>query len=154
MGGPGHQGLGSNGGPTYAGGYSRMGMGGPAMGGSSYRGNTYSLDPSPVGSHSVSSASSLSGGPVEGLVGDQHMVDEEDSKMIDDTYQYYPHPIYESIPSKLEASGLPPPERRVKEEYQGPASIASNWSVGGCGRFQGIQSSRGLYPDMHTHVGY
>jgi meiosis-specific transcription factor NDT80 len=154
MGGPGHQGLGSNGGPTYAGGYSRLGMGGPAMGGSSYRGNTYSLDPSPVGSHSVSSASSLSGGPVEGLVGDQHMVDEEDSKMIDDTYQYYPHPIYESIPSKLEASGLPPPERRVKEEYQGPASIASNWSVGGCGRFQGIQSSRGLYPDMHTHVGY
>jgi hypothetical protein len=36
------------------------------LGGSMYRGNTYSLDPSPVGSYSVSSASSLSGGPVEG----------------------------------------------------------------------------------------
>jgi hypothetical protein len=36
--------------------------------------NTYSLDPSPVRGRSVGSASSLSGGPVEGLVGDQHMV--------------------------------------------------------------------------------
>lgn len=155
MGGPGHQGLGSNGGPTYGGGYSRIGLSGPgAMGGGGYRGNTYSLDPSPVGSHSVSSASSLSGGPVEGLVGDQHMVDEEDTKMMDDGYQYYPHTIYEGMPHKMETAALPLPERKIKEEYPGPASIASNWSVGGCGRFQGMETSRGFYPDVQAHVGY
>jgi hypothetical protein len=52
---------------------SMLGNGATKTGGNMYRGNTYSLDPSPVGSHSVSSASSLSGGPVEGIFGDQHM---------------------------------------------------------------------------------
>lgn len=157
MGGPGAHGLGSNGGPTYGGGY-RMGLNGPsAMGGScgsSYRGATYSLDPSPVQSHSVSSASSLSGGPVEGMV-DQHMVD-EDSKVVQthDTYQYYPSTLYEGMPAKMETSVLPLPERRIKEEYPGTTSLQSGWSVGGCGRYQGVESSRGFYPDVHAHVGY
>ncbi|KAF2013020.1 p53-like transcription factor [Aaosphaeria arxii CBS 175.79] len=162
IGGPGYPGLGANGsgyGPPYKNGLS--GGGNSAMGGGMYRGNTYSLDPSPVashvGSHSVSSASSLSGGPVDGLVGDHHMHEEEDTKMMESqqSYQYYPSTIYENTPMKMDTTGLPLPERRIKEEYPGPAALASGWSVGSCGRFQGMETSRGYYPpDVHAHVGY
>ena len=154
FGGPGHNGLGSRGGATYSYGNGISGGGSTAMGGSMYRGNTYSLDPSPVGSHSVSSASSISGGPIEGLVGDQHMVDDDDAKMMDSSrdYQYYPTALYEGLPSKPEST-LPLPERRVvKEEFPGPAAIAAGWQVGGCGRYQGMESSRGYYPDVHAHA--
>ncbi|KAF2259888.1 p53-like transcription factor [Lojkania enalia] len=157
---PGHPGLGSNNGPLgHRGGYSNglSGSGGTGMGGSMYRGTTYSLDPSPVGSHSVSSASSLSGGPVEGIVGDQHMVEEEESKLMDgpEGYQYFPAPLYDSISSKVEGHGLPHPERRIiKEEFPGPAAIASGWQVGACGRFQGMETSRGYYPDVQAHAGF
>lgn len=158
FGGPSHNGLNSRG----SGGYSSYGnglSGGSAagMGNSLFRGHAYSLDPSPMGSHSVSSASSMSGGPVEGLVGDQHMVDDGDSKMIDSNndYQYYPAGIYDNMPPKSEAI-LPLPERRpVKEEYPGPSAVASGWQLGGCGRYQGIESSRGFYPsDVHAHAGF
>lgn len=148
----GHNGLGSRGGASYSYTNGISGGGSAAMGGSMYRGNTYSLDPSPVGSHSVSSASSLSGGPVEGLVGDQHMVDDDDTKMMDAgrEYNYYPAPLYDGIP-KAEGT-LPLPERRiVKEEFPGPSS---SWQVGGCRQFQGMESSRGYYPDVHAHAGY
>jgi hypothetical protein len=30
----------------------------------------------------------------------------------------------------------------------------SNWQAGGCGRFQGMESSRGYYPDAQASVGY
>ena len=124
------------------------------MGGSIYRGTTYSLDPSPIGSHSVSTASSLSGGPVEGLVGDHHMMDGEDAKMLDANpdYQYYPAGMYDSLPHKAEVT-LPPPERRtVKEEYPGPAALATGWQIGGCGRYTGLETSRGSYPqDVHLY---
>ena len=161
-GGLGHPGIGSTGGQAFGRGYGN-GMTGSrpsGMGGSMYRtGNTYSLDPSPVGSHSVSSASSLSGGPVEGLVGDQHMADagEQDPKTINsyDGYQYFPSPIYESMPNKTDAPGLPLPDRRIKEEFPGPSALASGWQMRGCGRFQGIESSRGYYPtEMQAHTGY
>jgi meiosis-specific transcription factor NDT80 len=84
------------------------------------------------------------------------MVDNEDNKAMEapEGYQYYPHTIYESIPAKMETSGLPLPDRRIKEEYPGSAAIASGWSMGGCGRFQGMETSRGFYPDVHAHVGY
>ncbi|KAF1995276.1 p53-like transcription factor [Amniculicola lignicola CBS 123094] len=157
LGGGGHSSLGPNGGSAYGGGYSNglSSRGGSGLGGGMYRGNTYSLDPSPVGSHSVSSASSLSGGPPEGLVGDHQMVDDEDSKMMDEHngYQYYPAPIYENIPSKIEGTAQPLPERRIKEEYPGPAAITTGWQVGGCGRFQGMETSRGYYPDVHAYAG-
>jgi len=147
LGGGGHHGIGSNG-RSYSGyGNGMSSSGTTGMGSSMYRGgNNYSLDPSPVGSHSVSSASSLSGGPVEGLVGDQHMVDDDDTKMMDapHDYSYYPSSIYESVPPKLEST-LPLPERRIKDEYPTTA-----WQVGGCGRFQGMESSRGCYPNIHA----
>lgn len=156
-GGPGHNGLGSRGGASYTYSNGISGGGSTAMMGGGYRGNTYSLDPSPVGSHSVSSASSLSGGPVEGLVSDQHMVDDEDSKMMDvqRDYQYYPASLFDGLPAKAEGT-LPLPERRhVKEEFPGPAAIAAGWQVGGCGRYQGMETSRGYYPDVHVaHTGY
>lgn len=151
--GGGHHGLGSSGRASFGGyGTSLSGGGATGMGNSMYRGNTYSLDPSPVGSHSVSSASSLSGGPVEGLVGDQHMVDDEDSKMMDapQDYSYYPTPIYDSIPAKLEST-LPLPDRRIKNECSGHNG---GWQVGGCGRFQGMETSRGYYHDVQSHATY
>jgi meiosis-specific transcription factor NDT80 len=155
FGGSGQNGLSSRGGTSYSSyGNGLSGNGTTAMGGNMYRGNTYSLDPSPAGSHSVSSASSLSGGPVEGLVGDQHMVDEDDAKMMNAShdYQYYPSALYDGLPSKAEAT-LPLPERRaVKEEFPGPSSIATGWQIGGCGRFQGMETSRGYYPDVHSHT--
>lgn len=154
LGGAGHHGLGSNSSRVSYTGYGNglSGGGGSGMGSSMYRGNTYSLDPSPVGSNSVSSSSSLSGGPVEGLVGDQHMVDEEESKMMDapHDYSYYPAPIYDNIPPKLETT-LPLPDRRIKDEYSGPNG---GWQVGGCNRFQGMETSRGYYHDVHNHATY
>jgi meiosis-specific transcription factor NDT80 len=157
LGGSGHHSLGSNGRPSF-GGYSNglSGGSGTGMSGSLYRGNTYSLDPSPAGSHSVSSASSLSGGPVEGLNGEHHMVEGDDAKMSETPqgYGYYPAPLYENMANKGEHS-LPLPQHRVKEEYPGPGAVGSAWHNGSCGRFQGMESSRGYYPDVqHTHVGY
>lgn len=98
----------------------------------------------------------MSGGPAEGLVGDQHMVDDDDTKMINSShdYQYYPSTLYEALPAKAEGT-LPLPERRiVKEEYSGPTTIATGWQVGGCGRYTGMESSRGYYPDAHAHTTY
>jgi meiosis-specific transcription factor NDT80 len=54
----------------------------------------------------------------------------------------------------MESSGLPAPDRRIKEEYQGPPPVSSSWSMGSCGRFQGMETSRGYYPDVYAHVGY
>ncbi|KAJ4291691.1 hypothetical protein N0V90_009586 [Kalmusia sp. IMI 367209] len=157
--GSGPHGYGANGSSQYTATYRNglSGGGSAGMGSGMYRGsNTYSLDPSPMGSHSVSSASSLSGGPAE-LVGDHHMVDDEETKMIEshNDYQYYPAPIYEAMP-KVEGTVLPPPpDRRIKEEYSGSTTIGANWQVGGCGRFQGMESSRGYYPDVQAHAaGY
>lgn len=128
------------------------GAGSSGMGGGMYRGTAYSLDPSPMGSHSVSSASSLSGGPVETFVGDHHMADDDDSKMIQshNDYQYYPSTIFEAPQPKVESSIPPVLDRRIKEEYPGSAGIGTSWQVGGCGRFQGMETSRGYYPDVHA----
>jgi meiosis-specific transcription factor NDT80 len=68
-------------------------------------------------------------------------------------YSYFPAPLYESIPTKVDHP-LPLPQRVVKEEYPGPAALASGWHNGGCGRFQGMESSRGYYPGVHSHAGY
>ncbi|KAJ9669828.1 hypothetical protein H2201_000214 [Coniosporium apollinis] len=129
------------------------GLGG-SMGGGMYRGSQYSLDPSPMSSYSVSSASSVSGGAPDGLVNNDAMMDENESKAIEgfDGYQYYPSTLYEA--------GLPPgaktlgpafgEQTRVKTEYGGHVQLPPAWQVGGCGRFQGTETSRGYYPDLHT----
>ena len=151
LGGGGHHGLGSHSRTSYSGyGNGMSGSGTTGLGGSMYRGNTYSLDPSPVGSHSISSASSMSGGAIQGIVSDSQMVEDNDAKMMDapQDYSYYPASIYEgSMPTKMENTLPSPSERRVKEEYPG-----SGWQGGVCGRFQGMESSRGYYPDVQTHT--
>lgn len=156
--GAGPHGYGTNGTTQYTTSYrnSLSGGGSSGLGGGMYRGTTYSLDPSPMGSHSVSSASSLSGGPVESYVGDHHMAEDDDAKMIQshNDYQYYPAPIYEAVQPKIE--GPIPPISRIKEEYPGSAAIGGSWpTVGACGRFQGMESSRGYY-DVHAQhaAGY
>jgi meiosis-specific transcription factor NDT80 len=158
FGGSGQNGLSSHGRTSYSAfGNGLSGGGATGMGGGMYRGGTtYSLDPSPVGSHSVSSASSMSGGPSEGLVGDQHMVDEDDPKILggQHPYQYFPSALYEDLPPKVDGV-LPPLERRVvKEEYQRPSALATGWQVGGCGRYTGMESSHGYYPEVHASSGY
>jgi meiosis-specific transcription factor NDT80 len=84
------------------------------------------------------------------------MVDEDDTKMMGSSheYHYFPSALYGGLPSKAEGT-LPLPERRaVKEEFPGPSSITTGWQIGGCGRFTGMESSRGYYPDVHAHAGY
>ncbi|KAF3031944.1 hypothetical protein E8E12_003207 [Didymella heteroderae] len=155
LGGPGHHGLGSNGARAFGSYSNGLSNGFATIGGNLYRGATYSLDLSPIGSHSVSSASSLSGGPHEGLVGDQHMVDSDDTKMNDapQDYSYYPAPIYENTPAKIEHS-LPLPQRIVQEEYQGPAELADRWHLGGSGQFQSMGTSHGYYQGVYAPSGY
>lgn len=144
-----HHGYGASGATQYTSYRNSMSGGGSSgLGGGIYRGTTYSLDPSPMGSHSVSSASSLSGGPVESYVGDHQLADDENNKMIQshNDYQYYPTPIYESVQPKFESAI--PSVSRIKEEYPGSTAISGSWQVGGCGRFQGMETSRGFYPDV------
>ncbi|KAL5372261.1 hypothetical protein PMIN02_012651 [Paraphaeosphaeria minitans] len=154
-GGPGQgpHGYGTNG-TQYTTGYRNglAGGGSSGLGSGMYRGTTYSLDPSPLGSHSVSSASSLSGGPVENFVGEHHMAEDDDGKMIQshNDYQYYPAPIFEAIQPKVETSMPPSLDRRIKEEYPVSTGMGSAWQVGGCGRFQGMETSRGYYPEVHA----
>lgn len=80
------------------------GGGSAPLGGSVYRGNTYSLDPSATGSHTASSANSLGGSSDEALVGDQHVKDNDDSAtdIVDAQvdYQYYPSAVYDNMPSQ------------------------------------------------------
>jgi meiosis-specific transcription factor NDT80 len=124
----------------------------PTLGGAYRCGNQYSLDPSPVGSMSESSASSINSGPVDAFP--EHggpailssNADDEDGVPIDtfNGYQYYPSPLYEA--------GLPPPVKgetqtyeigRVKEE-NGLFGDGSLFAAG-LGRFQGVDTSRGFY---------
>ncbi|KAF2433507.1 p53-like transcription factor [Tothia fuscella] len=126
--------------------------------GTNYRmGNQYSHDHSPVGSKSDSSASSISGGPVDTLPEQGRPLiltsnaEDDDGTPIEayNGYQYYPSPLYEA--------GLPPPIKsesqhleggRVKDDggFYGPTGLFT----GGLGRFQGVDTSRGFYaPDVY-----
>ncbi|ORY01907.1 hypothetical protein BCR34DRAFT_450983, partial [Clohesyomyces aquaticus] len=153
VGGPGHLGLSSNG-PTYGGGYRNgmSGSGGATMGGGMCQVNNYALDPralcpSPVGIHSVSSLSSLSGGPVEGPVGDHYMVDEDQKPIYGCDGHSTSRPRSSkgfSLSSELDAPALP--EQSIKQEYPSTAALAFGWQIGGRELwFPGIESNRGRY---------
>ena len=71
-------------------------------------------------------------------------------------YQYYPHPIYEEVQQhllplpKIETGArysTEPRQYAVKAEYA-DAAPGTHWPIGGVGRFQGVDSSRGYYPDL------
>lgn len=77
-------------------------------------------------------------------------------------YQYYPGPIYEHLPqtlpplAKVEGSArwsTEPRQYAVKTEYTDAMPGAQWSSMGGCSRFQGVESSRGYFPDLSA-AGY
>ncbi|KAF1987435.1 p53-like transcription factor [Aulographum hederae CBS 113979] len=142
---------------TYSSGLS---MGGSSSMGGGYRSTQYSVDPSPAGSHSVSSASSLSGAPMDGLVAEHSSPAGEETKPSEhfDGYQYYPSPLYDTAlpPVAKLKDMIGESDKRVKDEYNGSSEglpLPSSFQLGGCGRFQALESSRGYYhPDLS--VGY
>nr|POE82454.1 meiosis-specific transcription factor ndt80 [Quercus suber] len=76
-----------------------------------------------------------------------------------DGYQYYPSPLYESraqagLPplAKIDGTSAYPTEaRRYGEKSENSNSVAgAQWHANGCGRFQGVESSQGYYPNMST----
>lgn len=126
-----------------------------------YRANHYGLgiplgDP---GSHSGSSSSSIDGGPVDGYPVDTVMSDADRLALHEHSgYQYYPSTIYEGMPTqlpplvKIESNArfsTEPRQYAVKTEYS-DAIPGAQYSAGGIGRFQGVDSSRGYYPDLQT----
>jgi meiosis-specific transcription factor NDT80 len=137
-------------------------LGGTTLGGGRYNGTQYSLNPSPIGSHSVSSASSVSGDAMHGIVGDSGCVDENGEVKIvdsDNGYTYFPGAIYEAglhpPPLKLEAAAGTLDDRRIKDEYaHQQGSYSAGYQAGRCGQFQGMESSKGFYPDLHAGTGY
>lgn len=134
---------------------------GGSLGGGTYRTNasTYGYHPSPE--HSGSSASSVDGGAVDSdYPGDAVMSDAERHDIQgQDGYRYYPGPLYEGVPQ----GGLPLPKIEsgarystdpsswvVKHEYSEPVQPATQWPSSGLSRFQGVDSSRGYFPDLAT----
>jgi meiosis-specific transcription factor NDT80 len=111
-------------------------------------GNQFSHDFSPVGSKSESSASSISGGPVDAFPEQGRVlssnVEDEDGVPVDNfnSYQYFPGPLYEAgLPPPIKSETHPYATGRVKEEggFFSPGSLFTG------GRFQGVDTSRGFY---------
>ena len=136
--------------------------GGNMSGAGGYRANHYAMNAGSDGDGSGSSPGSVD----EGAVDTNHpidavMSDAERAGIHDyEGYQYYPSTIYEGVPQQT----LPPlakveslarystdprqyVQHAVKAEYT-DAMPGAQWQVGGCGRFQGVESSRGYYPDL------
>ncbi|KAF2455138.1 hypothetical protein BDY21DRAFT_79761 [Lineolata rhizophorae] len=115
----------------------------------------YAMDPSPGGSHSVSSSSSISGGPGEPVSLEGHLDDERKSLEGCDGYQYCPAPLedagygHRDTKPSIQVT-LPPFDdgKSSKEGYAPPQLSNSNWMTGSCapGRFQLTDSSKGYYP--------
>jgi meiosis-specific transcription factor NDT80 len=135
---------------------------GSISGGSNgYRSNHYGLNmPNDhPGSHSGSSSSSIDGGPVDGYQVDTVMSDADRIAIHEhDGYQYYPSTIYEGMATQLPPLGkiesnarysTEPRQYAVKAEYS-DAIPGAQFSAGSIGRFQGVESSRGYYPDLQT----
>ncbi|KAF2725883.1 p53-like transcription factor, partial [Polychaeton citri CBS 116435] len=142
------------------------GYGGAAGGGgiAGYRGSSqYTYNTAPEQSLSGSSTSSIDGAPAEtDTPMDTVMSDVERSQVQEyDGYQYYPNTIYEGVPAQLPPLAKLEPTARysteprqyaVKAEY--PEAVpGAQWQSGACSRFQGVDSSRGYYPDLHA-TGY
>lgn len=136
--------------------------GGSISGGSNgYRSNHYGMHvPSDhPGSHSGSSSSSIDGGHVDGYQVDTVMSDADRLAIHEhDGYQYYPSTIYEGMATQLPPLGkiesnarysTEPRQYAVKAEYS-DAIPGAQFAASGIGRFQGVDSSRGYYPDLQT----
>ncbi|KAK0293350.1 hypothetical protein LTR91_003593 [Friedmanniomyces endolithicus] len=155
---------------------SNFGGGGASAGGGGgggYRATQYAMHPAASDGSGDSSPGSVVD---EGAVLDSErpldavMSDAERASIQDyDGYQYYPASMYEAIPhhqqqplppmamAKIEDGSYGTAESMgrqyaVKTEYA-DAVPGAQWSLGGCGRFQGVESSRGFFPDLST-AGY
>lgn len=138
--------------------YSTGGVNGATNG---YRANQYGLNMSPdhPGSHSGSSTSSIDGTGVEGYQMDAVMSDADRIAFQEhDGYQYYPSTIYEGVATQLPPLGkiesnarysTEPRQYAVKQEYA-DAIPGAQYSASNIGRFQGVESSRGYYPDLQA----
>ena len=135
---------------------------GSISGGSNgYRSNHYGLNmPNDhPGSHSGSSSSSIDGGPVDGYQVDTVMSDADRIAIHEhDGYQYYPSTIYEGMATQLPPLGkiesnarfsTEPRQYAVKAEYS-DAIPGAQFPASNIGRFQGVESSRGYYPDLQA----
>lgn len=151
----------SGGGSTYsslnAGGFRTAagGYGGTLGSGSGYR-NHYGL-------HNSSGDSASSPESVEGAAMDSdHPIDtvmsdaERTGIQEYEGYQYYPSTIYEGVAHpqlplpNIETTSrysTEPRQYAVKAEYA-DAVPGAQWQLGGCSRFQGVESSRGYFPDL------
>ena len=133
----------------------------PGYGGgsSSYHKAYGGFHPSPE--HSGSSASSVDGGANDSdYPGEAVMSDAERNEIQGhEGYRYYPGPLYEGVPSVPGGLPLPkiesgarystdPSSWAVKTEYSDAVGGAQQWPVGGVSRFQGVESSRGYFPDL------
>ena len=121
-----------------------------------YRGNFYSLDPSPIGSTSMSSTSSNEGMPIEPYsdhsksLGMHSNGDEDEPKGYDatDAYQYIPGPLYDNGPAQHAKAGLGE-SMRLKDEAYG-AAFPPGGVAQAAWRLKGVDSSRGFYPTLAT----
>jgi len=125
----------------------------PNYRGQTYGGNFYSIEPSPIGSTSMSSSSSNEGIPIEPFTEHGKPIvmhssgDEDDIKGYDatDRYQYIPSPLYDQGPAQQAKTGLGE-SLRIKHEAYGaafpPGGMAQTaWPE----RFRAVDSSRGFY---------
>lgn len=110
-------------------------------------------------SHSGSSTSSIDGSAVDRYQMDAVMSDAERIAIQEhDGYQYYPSTIYEGVATQLPPLGkiesnarysTEPRQYAVKTEYA-DAIPGAQYTAGNIGRFQGVESSRGYYPDLQA----
>ncbi|KAF7189368.1 hypothetical protein HII31_09346 [Pseudocercospora fuligena] len=128
------------------------GASGTALGGGTYRTNAYGYHPSPQ--HSGSSASSVDGGAENDYPADSVMSDAERSDIqAHEGYRYYPAPLYEGqgLPlPKIESTArysTEPSSWAVKYENSDTVPGAQQWPMS---RFQGVDSSRGYFPQDLT----
>ncbi|KJX92196.1 p53-like transcription factor like protein [Zymoseptoria brevis] len=134
---------------------------GGSLGGGSYRtNNAYAFHPSPE--NSGSSSSSVDGGANDADYPPDTVMTESERNEVQsqEGYRYYPGSIYEGNPPhhaslpipKLESSARfnlssEPSQWAVKAEYSDSTSHAPSWPTT-LSRFQGVDSSRGYFPDL------
>ncbi|KAI6832415.1 p53-like transcription factor [Hortaea werneckii] len=156
----GGSGYSTMGGGSYTGWRGASILGHGSIGSSSgYRGTHRAMNPCSEGDGSGSSPGSVDEGavdadhPLSSMMSNAERAGFQEA----DGYQYYPGPIYEDLPqtlpplAKVESNGTrwstEPRQYAVKAEYN-DAVPGNQWSMGGCGRFQGVESSRGYFPDL------
>lgn len=154
-------GSGASYGSMNAGGFrSSAGTYGGSLGGvGGYRANACGVHPLSDGSgsspDSVDEGAVDSDHPMDAIMSDAERAGIQEYE----GYQYYPSTIYEGVPQqtlpplpKVESTArysTDPRQYAVKAEYA-DAVPGAQWQVGGCGRFQGVETSRGYFPDLSS----